>query len=248
MIAYVQLTAILLFIFVHLFAGKLRFLNVIPRSMWLSMAGGTSVAYVFMHLLPELHRAELRLATNISKLPGIQHKIYLVALSGLVVFYGLERLIRSAQLKRGESPGNDDGETTTGIATFWLHISFFAFYNLLIGYLFVHRLEQDFRGMIFFAIAMLLHFMVNDFGLRQDHKNTYLRYGRWTLAFAVFSGWLLGVYIDFSYLTTDMLFAFIAGSVILNVLKEELPTDRQSHFWAFASGTAIYTFFLLFLR
>ncbi len=39
---------------VHLFSGKLRFLEGIPRSIWLSMAGGISVAYVFVHLLPEL--------------------------------------------------------------------------------------------------------------------------------------------------------------------------------------------------
>ena len=39
---------------VHLFSSKLRFLDVTPRSIWLSIAGGISVAYVFVHLLPEL--------------------------------------------------------------------------------------------------------------------------------------------------------------------------------------------------
>ena len=39
---------------VHLLSGKLRFFEVTPRSIWLSMAGGVSVAYVFIHLLPEL--------------------------------------------------------------------------------------------------------------------------------------------------------------------------------------------------
>jgi hypothetical protein len=39
---------------VHLVAGRLRFLDVIQRSRWLSIAGGVSVAYIFVHLLPEL--------------------------------------------------------------------------------------------------------------------------------------------------------------------------------------------------
>ena len=39
---------------VHLVAGRLRFLDVVPRSRWLSLAGGVSVAYVFVRLLPEL--------------------------------------------------------------------------------------------------------------------------------------------------------------------------------------------------
>ncbi|HEX8617483.1 MAG TPA: hypothetical protein VF911_07850, partial [Thermoanaerobaculia bacterium] len=39
---------------VHMTAGGLTFLGAIPRSRWLSGAGGVSVAYVFLHLLPEL--------------------------------------------------------------------------------------------------------------------------------------------------------------------------------------------------
>lgn len=34
------------------------------------------------------------------------------------------------------------------------------------------------------------------------------------------------------------LIAFLAGDVILNVLKEEVPNERQSRFWAFALGMA----------
>jgi hypothetical protein len=42
------------FIIVHLIAGRLRFLEGIPRSRWLSMAGGVSVAYLFIHVFPDL--------------------------------------------------------------------------------------------------------------------------------------------------------------------------------------------------
>ncbi|WP_226480697.1 universal stress protein [Natrinema amylolyticum] len=42
---------------VHLFAGRLGFSGPIPRSRWLSFAGGVSVAYVFVHLLPEVGAA-----------------------------------------------------------------------------------------------------------------------------------------------------------------------------------------------
>jgi hypothetical protein len=39
--------------------------------------------------------------------------------------------------------------------------------------------------------------------------------------------------------------AFVGGSVILNVLKEELPEDRQSRFGAFLVGAAAYSALLL---
>lgn len=44
-----------------------------------------------------------------------------------------------------------------------------------------------------------------------------------------------------------VLFAFLAGGVILNVLKEELPEERKSCFWAFAVGVGAYTLLLLTL-
>ena len=44
-----------------------------------------------------------------------------------------------------------------------------------------------------------------------------------------------------------VLFAFLAGGVILNVIKEELPEEQESLFWAFALGAALYTALLLAL-
>ena len=32
---------------------------------------------------------------------------------------------------------------------------------------------------------------------------------------------------------------------MLNVLKEELPAERQSRFWAFLAGVSLYTVLLL---
>lgn len=42
----------------HLAAGRLSKLHSLPRSRWLSMAGGVAVAYVFVHLLPELAQGQ----------------------------------------------------------------------------------------------------------------------------------------------------------------------------------------------
>ena len=44
------------------------------------------------------------------------------------------------------------------------------------------------------------------------------------------------------------LIAFLAGGVVLNVLKEEIPEERESCFWAFALAAALYTTLLLALR
>ena len=233
------------FVLVHLFASKLRFLDGIPRSRWLSMAGGISVAYVFMHVFPELAEAQRRIGEGWQFVPWVEHHAYLVALCGLAVFYGLERMVKSSQRRRGEEPGSGEGKTTTSVGVFWLHISSFAVYNALIGYLLVHREEQDIRGLIFFSVAMAVHFLVNDYGLRQDHKDTYRRVGRWVLAVAIVVGWVTGLVTEVSGATIGVLFAFLAGGVVLNVLKEELPEERQSRLSPFLLGAATYTVLLL---
>ncbi len=77
---------------VHLFSGKMRFLDVTPRSIWLSDAGGISVAYVFVHLLPELAEEQEAIREAVQgTLLFVESHAYLVSLLGLAVFYGLER-------------------------------------------------------------------------------------------------------------------------------------------------------------
>jgi len=52
--AVTSLVAVVALALVHLVVAKLRFLGGTPRSVWLSGAGSVSVAYVFVHLLPDL--------------------------------------------------------------------------------------------------------------------------------------------------------------------------------------------------
>lgn len=59
--AVIQGAVVANFVLVHLFAGKLRFLDGTPRSRWLSFAGGISVAYVSVHVFPELAETQEQL-------------------------------------------------------------------------------------------------------------------------------------------------------------------------------------------
>jgi hypothetical protein len=93
---------------VHLLAGKLRFLDRIPRSRWLSFGSGISVAYVFVHLLPELAAGQQVLdEAGAPLLAAIESHIWLMALLGLVVFYGLERAAKHSRPRNPASPGED---------------------------------------------------------------------------------------------------------------------------------------------
>ncbi len=163
---------------VHLFSGKLRFLDTTPRSIWLSASSGVSVAYVFVHILPELSQAQETVREAVGEaLAFLEHHVYLLAPLGLAVFDGLERAAKASR-QRNSKAGR--GDVTAGV--FWLHIFSFAVYNALIGYLLLHREQPGIQSLLFFFCAMALHFVVNDYGLRQHHKHSYDKIGRWILA------------------------------------------------------------------
>ncbi len=228
---------------IHLFSGKLRFAK-LPRSRWLSGAGGVSVAYVFVHILPELseHQAVLEEAQK-GIISYLEHHVYLLALLGLTIFYGLEKMASESRESQ-EKAGKGD-ITTQGV--FWIHIASFAIYNALIGYLLMHREEPDMENLLLYSLAMALHFVVNDFGLRENHKHSYDYIGRWILAAAVIVGWVVGSGTQIGETAIAVLFAFLAGGIVLNVLKEELPEERESRFWAFGLGVTVYSVLLLAL-
>jgi hypothetical protein len=175
----------LAFACIHLIADKLTFLDTIPRNRWLSISGGMAVAYVFLHIFPELHASQKELASSSMNEWRPDRLVFLVALLGLSIFYGIERHVRTAS----DEPHNMPAQA------FWLHIGSFALYNILIGFLLVHREDHSAQGLALYVTALGLHFFTNDFGLWVDHKYRYTHKAKWVLAAAVLSGWALGLLI-----------------------------------------------------
>jgi zinc transporter ZupT len=232
------------FALVHFITPRLHFIEAVPRSRWLSFAGGVAVAYVFMHLLPELAEHERALAGEHEGAEGGEGGliVYALALAGLSAFYGLERIVKTSRAASTSHPaerGHPDEEPHAA-AGFWLHVGSFAIYNTLIGYLLLHREDAGLVALLLYTVAMGLHFFTNDFGLHQDYARLYDRAGRWLLAGAVLLGWLLGVLVELPEVALIAVFAFLAGGVVLNVLKEELPEERKSSLLPFLIGVGGY--------
>jgi zinc transporter ZupT len=235
--SHVLLTLAVAFFFavIHLASPRLKPLVAIPPAGWLSFAGGLSVGYVFIHVLPELagHQAEL---SDPAQVATTESEIFLMALLGLAAFYALEHLAR----KTAADVGEDDEDARSRHPGFWLHILSFSLYNALIGYLLVERDGANLRELAFYTVALGVHFFVNDRSLSRHHGPLHDRYGRWILAGSVILGWAIGVTTPVDSDIVAFLFAFLAGGIILNVLKEELPEEKEGHVGAFALGAATY--------
>ena len=219
-----------------------RVFDRISRVRWLSFAGGVSLSYVFLHLIPELEQQRIEVSERFSSTLQLHSElVHLVALVGAVVFFGLHRQTRtgSQRVQRAATRLFD--------ITFWISIGSFALYNALITHSIHRRAEIDFAAVLVFVLAMTMHFVVNDYGMRRRFFAAYQHTGRWLLALAVIAGWLSGFMID----TGDVLFliilAFLAGGTVIHVLSEELPEGRGSNFATFLSGVAIYSAVLIIL-
>lgn len=231
------------FIAVHLFIGRLRFLEGTPRHAFLSLAGGVAVAYIFVHVLPELaaHQRTFADALDLSD-ETAEAVVYLISLLGLVVFFGLEQAARQSRSRRLAATGESRLEREVK----WLHLGSFFFFNFLVGYLLLHREQTGYLSLAFYAAAMLLHFATSDFGQRREHADDYDFETRWVLAAGVAAGWLVGALDqEVPAIVIGFLFAFLAGGVMLNTFKEELPEDRDSRFMPFAAGAVGYAALLL---
>ena len=234
------LVAALVLAAVHVAGGRLRFLGGIPRSAWLSAFGGVSVAYVFVHLLPELARGQEEIEGEGGILGFLEDHVYLMALLGLALFYGVEtHSLRSRAARRAAT-----GDDRTHDGAFWLSIGSFAVYNAVIGYLLMRGELEEASALALYTFALAVHFVINDFGLREHHKDAYERVGRWVIAAAVLAGWVVGAVTTISERAIALVVAFIAGGVVLNVLKEELPGERQARFLPFIAGAALYAVLL----
>jgi len=240
----VQLTAAMaaFLALMHLLAGRIKTSDDGGKAPWLSLAGGASVAYVFVHILPDLCVGQNLIKNlNYPALAAFDHHIFLVALCGLVLFYGLDRL--AVTVRRGQ----DDAPLGHSSPVFWIHLVFFALYNFLIAYLLLHRESPGPMNLFFFFTAMALHMAVNDSSLRRHFREAYEVTGRYVLAAAVLLGWTVGVLFAAHPPVLAALFAFLAGSVIMNVMKEEVPSERSVNFLGFLTGAVGYAALLLTL-
>jgi hypothetical protein len=228
-----SLAAALLLALVHVLVGRLRLHVGPPRSTWLSVAGGATAAYAALHLLPEVGQAQQAIRPHPVVPDAVGQPAYLLLLAGMVLFHGLDRLAGASAAER-ENTGSGSG--TSG-SVFALHIGFFSLYNALLGHLLALGVSG---GVVPYVGALALHFTVNDAELREHHRDLYHRYGRWTLAAAVLAGWLLGATSHLPPPLVHATTAVVAGGVLLNIFKHELPPDRQPSYGAFLLGIAIY--------
>jgi len=204
---------------------------------WVSIAAGVSVATIFVDLLPEISESQAKFSTGAH--PGAalfpEQAIYLAAMLGFVLFYGLEYMVAS-------SPSTEDKPSG---AFFSLQIAAFAGYSGLIAYLLVHNTWHDAPSLTLYSLAMAFHLLLVDHSLAEKRHGLYEGRGRWILALAVMAGWSIGILTSIPEQWLARITGFVCGGVLMNTLVVELPEGREGRLWPFVSAAAAYSLVLI---
>ena len=217
-----------------------RYLNLSaknPRSKLLSFAGGATVTYVFIYLLPELAHYNDVIKEHISSgnwLTFFEDYTYTLALVGLLVYYGLDLLVTPTK-------GKKDAEPEKGL--FILHLTSFIFYNLIIGYIFAIEDFQNIWAKTLYFVALGFHFIATDHTLKEIHEEDYDKFGRWFLVTAILLGWLTGILFNLSEIFAAVGISLLAGGLLLNTFKEEIDEGKSNNFWMLTTGGLMIAFF-----
>jgi hypothetical protein len=203
-----------------------------PR-LWLSLAAGASVSYVFLDVLPELGSHHIEFLAMVGHVPFAEQRIYLAALIGFMTMYALERLLRKVA-----QPGG------TSDAVFWLDLAGYAIYGWVIGDTLVDRHERGPVRLTLYALAMVLHLLIVASSLSHAHGQRYRR-ARWILGGSVVAGWAAAVTLTLSEVTMARMFAFVAGGILMTSAGEHVR-EYGSHLLWLLVGALGYGALLLF--
>lgn len=222
-------TAILALVLV--LATKIEALRGTPRSRVLSFAGGVAVTYIFLTLLPELTKAQQSMTEHGAADGWLRtHLLFLVGLAGVTAAYGIERAAKSSKRQRAER----DEEKRADAWVFCLHLAMMVVYVAFIAYLLFHR--ESIRDVAALGAVMTLHFTGIAVALADDYRSLYTSAGRWVLAVATIVGGAVGYVWSLPQTVHDLVLSALAGIAIFSAIKEEIPPEQQSRFWALAAG------------
>ena len=237
------LLAAMAFASVFLFGQRLKVRRKGWRRASVSAGAGAAVAYVFVHLLPDLGEAGRAFvqATASWTLWVAESHVYLAALAGFVVFYGLEHLVAWS---RATAPVEEPGAASDN-PVFLIHIGGFAVYAAMVSYLMARGIGLAQASIALYAVAMGLHFLSVDHSLLREHAARYLWPGRYILAAAVLVGWACGVLVEVPAAIVCILMGLVSGGVIMNSMIMELPREKEGKFWPFVLGAALYAAIVL---
>ena len=229
---------------IHISVGEIRILDR-DESIWKSLAGGVGIAYTFLVLLPKIAAAQIVLegASESGVYGYLVHHSYLVALAGLVIYYVIDAAVEGIRTQ----PDRRALRPAVRLLVY-VHASSLSGYYFLVSYLMSMARDGGVVGyasLVMFALAMALHYLAVDHGLRQKYGGLYDGFLRWAFVIASMGGWVAAATTEIRYESLALLNSLFAGALIVFTMKEKVPGTNFVRLRPFLVGVTGYTLLLL---
>ena len=221
--------------FIHVFFPYIEQTLYKYKKIWVSVADGIAVGYVFMYLLPKLTDYTIYLA-NIKPIGWefFEYRTYLFALIGFLAYFAADIWSGS------ENPRTIHWKLVQGL--------FFCGYNFFMGYILPELPRTGLLPIFLVALALGAHFMGINHLLFEWHSIYFKKVLRWLMAASLTIGWLIGLIIILPKIFKISAMAFIAGAILINVMTEELPYKNKKRYLEFLAGVAFFVIIALIIR
>lgn len=220
---------------VHLSAFHLHRISPEMQARLLSASGGVSIAYIFIDLLPKFCDGASQVEQAIHWFfPYLERHVYIMGLLGLIFAYTVQR-----------AAANPSQDPAIQKRKFWGQIFAYTVFNSMIGYSLANKNDPDIQPIILFTIAVGLHYYINDYNLRNSNPNLYETQGRFTISLGLLAGWIAGLFWQIPEAALALILSFLAGGIMMNVFRHEIPADNPNNYFSFVFGAITYAAILL---
>ena len=205
---------------------------------WCSFGGGAGIAYVFVHLLPELasHGEALSKAPGMETFaptPITEALLFLIALAGIMVTYSID-VLASHERQAGRIAGS-------------LHTLHFAAISYLYAYSLPSLISTGLAYGILFTIAISAHVLLADRTMAaRRHSAIFRTRLPWVGTAALILGLLhAALFHPLEDLHLAIATAYLGGGLLMAVFREELPAVNRTRLGWFVAGSVLMTSLLL---
>ena len=227
---------------VHILCGKSNWWHFFEAHGWISFSAGASVAYVFIHVFPDISILQQQFSGAPSHHYNGQffsRSLYLTALAGLCLPYLMDTL----ELSYTEQGKKCHDQVHQGI--FGIRKLLYTLYNMMLAYMIVNRHNEGIVSMKIIVLVLSMHFIVLNANFRETYNELFKKYVRW---FAVL-GLILGAVLAKAFTVPDFIlayvFALVGGIITYTALKQELPKTNHRAPVHFLAGVVCFSLLIL---
>lgn len=159
--------------YVHIWCGKDSWWQFFEAHGWISFSAGASVAYVFIHVFPEisiLQQQFIGIPSHPYNGQFFNQPLYLTALAGVCLPYLLDTL----ELSYTEHEIKYHKQVHLGI--FGVRKLLYMLYNMMLAYMIVNRHNDGVLSMKIIVMVLSMHFIVFNAAFKETYHELFKKY------------------------------------------------------------------------